>query len=295
MQAQAVPIRRTDEFVNNQLQDLPLSMKYKETEMHFYMDFHSHQGYEIYFFEEGSGYFLIEDQIYPLEGKDLILISQNESHKSSPKLDGPSTRSVLHFLPELLDEPSRDALLEIFRHGLDRRHLRLDAEQLNRYYYLLDRLHEEYTARSGDQIMAIRIYMSELLLLLRRYIQNESAHGKEPADRRSINPKVEQAVKYISNHYAEQLTLEKIAQELYLNQYYLCHLFKKTLGITITDFLLQTRIHNAKRMLMHTNMPISEVAESVGFNSFSYFGQTFKTFTGATPRSFRKSAQRAGG
>ncbi|CAG7643759.1 HTH-type transcriptional activator Btr [Paenibacillus solanacearum] len=286
------PAKRTDDFVNHQLQELPLSMKYRETETHFYMDFHSHEGYEIYFFEEGSGYFLIDDHLYPLEGRDLILISPHESHKSSPKLESPSTRSVLHFLPELLDDRSRDYLLEIFSLSLGHRHVRLSEERLTRFYYLLDRLHEDYTARSGDQLMAIRIYMSELLLELRRCWYSESVTETQAADRRNVNPKVEHAIKYISNHFAENLTLELIAQELYLNQYYLCHLFKKTLGITITEFILQTRIHHARRMLMHTDMPISEIAGKTGFNSFSYFGQTFKTITGATPRDYRKKHQK---
>ncbi|MCZ8511852.1 helix-turn-helix transcriptional regulator [Paenibacillus filicis] len=63
----------------------------------------------------------------------------------------------------------------------------------------------------------------------------------------------------------------------------------KTIGIMMTNFLLQTRIHHAKLMLQHTAMPISEIAEKTGFNSFSYFGKTFKTYTGATPREFRKT------
>lgn len=294
MDMQANPVIRTDNFINSQLKDLPLSMKYKETETNFYMDFHSHEGFEVYFFHEGSGCFLIEDHIYPLEGNDLILISAHESHKSSPKIEKPNTRSVLHFLPELMDSQSRDILLDIFRQGLNRRHMRLNEERMSRCQYLLDRLHEEYTSRSLDHLLAIRIYLSELLLELSRFLSNDSVNEDRMASHRGVNPKVEQAVKFISNHFAEPLTLEQISQELYLNQYYLCHLFKKTIGITITEFLLQTRIHHAKRMLVHTELPISEISANVGFNSFSYFGQTFKQLVGATPRDFRKKQQQTG-
>ncbi|WP_282935962.1 AraC family transcriptional regulator [Paenibacillus sp. RC67] len=282
-------VRRTDDFVNNKFNDMPISMKYLETENHFYMDFHSHQGFEIYFFIEGNGCFLIEDHIYPLEGMDLIFICPNESHKSSPNLDIPNTRSVLHFLPELLDQQTREALLEIFRQGLKYRHLRLDSSRLDRFHYLWNRLHDNYAHRPDDFLLSIRIYLSELLLEIRHYMFQASALQADQVDRSSINPKIEQAIQYISNSYSENLTLDKIAAELFLNRYYLCHLFKKTLGITISDFLLQTRFHHAKQLLIHTQMPVSEVSDKVGFNSLSYFTKAFRTYTGLTPRDYRKN------
>ncbi|KRE49756.1 helix-turn-helix domain-containing protein [Paenibacillus sp. Soil724D2] len=53
--------------------------------------------------------------------------------------------------------------------------------------------------------------------------------------------------------------------------------------------LNHTRIHHAKRLLTNTNMPILEISEAVGFNSFSNFGRSFKKVVGSTTRSFRKN------
>lgn len=282
-------IQTTDRFVNDKLQQLPMHMKYRETEKNFYMNFHSHEGFEIYFFHEGSGYFLIEEHLYPLEGNDLILIGALEPHKSSPNLQIPSTRTAVHFLPELLDGEAKERFLELFGPGNAHRHIRPGGERLNRILYLLERLNEEYMTQHVDEVLALRIYLNELLLEIHRLALNSSGYGSEPIARNTINPKIEEAVKYLSNHFTEDIVLDKLAQRLYINPYYLCHLFKRTIGLTVTDFLIHTRIHHAKRLLSSTNMPITEIAEAVGFNSFSYFGRAFKKLVGTTPRAFRKS------
>ncbi|UKS27019.1 AraC family transcriptional regulator [Paenibacillus sp. HWE-109] len=277
----------TDLFVNNKLQELPIHMKYKETEKNFYMNFHSHAGYEIYLFHEGSGYFLIEENIYPLEGNDMILISTLEAHKSSPKLQMPSTRSAIHFLPELLDPEIRGRFLAVFDRSNPHRHIRLSGDRLRHFEYLLERLHEEYTMLNTDDFLTMRIYLNEMLLEIHRLVFNGSEQELEPIARNTINPKIEEAVKYLSQNFQSDIPLEKLAQDLYINPYYLCHLFKKTIGLTITDFLNHTRIHHAKRLLANTNMPITEISQSVGFNSFSYFGRAFKKLVGTTPRTYR--------
>lgn len=277
----------TDFFVNNKLLELPIHMKYKETETNFYMNFHSHAGFEIYLFHEGSGYFLIEENIYPLEGNDMILISSLESHKSSPKLQTPSTRSAIHFLPELLEPEIRERFLSVFDRSNSHRHIRMSGERLRHFDYLLQRLHEEYARLNTGDLLAMRIYLNEMLLEIHRLVFNGEDHEVESIARNTINPKIEEAVKYLSKNFTSDISLEKLAQDLYINPYYLCHLFKKTIGLTITDFLNQTRIHHAKRLLANTKMPITEISEAVGFNSFSYFGRAFKKIAGTTPRNYR--------
>jgi AraC-like DNA-binding protein len=278
----------TDVFVNSKLEQLPMHLKYRETESNFYMNFHSHVGCEIYFFHEGSGCFVIEEHIYPLTGNDMILIGPLESHKSSPNLQMPSTRTAVHFLPSMLDNDALERFLEIFGPANPHRHLRPSGDRLNRILYLLERLNEEYATHHSDDLLALRIYLNELLLEIHRLAVSDSGHGQEAIARNTISPKIEEAVKYLSKHFTEDIPLEKLAQDLYMNPYYLCHLFKRTLGLTITDFVIHTRIHHAKRLLSSTNMSVSEISDAVGFNSFSYFGRAFKKIVGTTPRAFRK-------
>lgn len=277
-----------DLFVNGRLKNVPIHMKYKETEMHFFMDFHSHEGYEIYYFHEGEGCFLIEDKIYPLQGGDLVFVGPHESHKCSPELGIANTRTVIHFLPELVDPVSRDWLLEIFHRNPEKRHTRLESSHSERFSQVTGRIYQECSERPNDYLYGVRAYLNELLFELHRFVFDEARPNTAQTAKRSVNPKIELAVQYLSTHFQESLTLEKLAKELFINEYYLSHLFKTTVGISITEFILQTRIHHAKRFLLHTEMSVTEISESVGFNNSSYFGQAFKTKTGLSPRDFRK-------
>ncbi|WP_186328752.1 response regulator [Bacillus sp. X1(2014)] len=96
---------------------------------------------------------------------------------------------------------------------------------------------------------------------------------------------------YIRNHLGEQrLTREEIANYVYLNPDYLTRLFKKQTGVSISEYLQQQRIEYAKELLAGTNLPVSEVALSVGYSNFSYFSTIFKKATEFNPMEYRKIA-----
>ncbi|PFO06338.1 DNA-binding response regulator [Bacillus sp. AFS076308] len=97
--------------------------------------------------------------------------------------------------------------------------------------------------------------------------------------------------KYIHDHLGEQrLTREDIANFVYLNPDYLTRLFKKQTGLSISDYLQLQRIEYAKKLLIETNLPVSEVALSAGYSNFSYFSTIFKRSTKLNPMEYRKKS-----
>ncbi|WP_027091919.1 response regulator transcription factor [Cohnella thermotolerans] len=92
---------------------------------------------------------------------------------------------------------------------------------------------------------------------------------------------------YIEKHYNEDLSLKSIAARFYMNPVYLGQLFKKTYGVYFNDFLLQIRIHNAKRLLRQTEKRVYEIARSVGFDNADYFVIKFEKVEGKTPTAYR--------
>ncbi|WP_067837967.1 response regulator transcription factor [Amphibacillus sediminis] len=94
--------------------------------------------------------------------------------------------------------------------------------------------------------------------------------------------------RYIHQHYSENLTLKKIANQFYMNPVYLGQLFKKTYGVYFKDYLLQVRIEKAKQILRQTDLRIYEVAEEVGFGSSDYFVTQFEKMEGSTPSKYRQ-------
>ncbi|WP_160720484.1 response regulator [Bacillus sp. USDA818B3_A] len=97
--------------------------------------------------------------------------------------------------------------------------------------------------------------------------------------------------KYILDHLGEQrLSREDIANFVYLNPDYLTRLFKKQTGLSISDYLQLQRIEYAKKLLLETNLPVSEVALSAGYSNFSYFSTIFKKSTKLNPMEYRKKS-----
>lgn len=105
-----------------------------------------------------------------------------------------------------------------------------------------------------------------------------------PADER-----LDAALAYIQEHYAEPIPIEKLAAEACMSPFYFQRRFKEAAGVTPHRYLNRYRISLAKRLLMTTDMPVADVAERVGFASGAHFTETFRRLTGWTPRDYRRA------
>ncbi len=99
--------------------------------------------------------------------------------------------------------------------------------------------------------------------------------------------KLRQAIDYINEHLAENLSLEAIASVLGISSYYFCRLFKQSMGITPYQYLITCRIEKAKQLLKQHSLPLIEVALSCGFANQSSFTQKFRQIVGTTPKNYR--------
>lgn len=103
---------------------------------------------------------------------------------------------------------------------------------------------------------------------------------------------VNSAIYYINEHISEDLTLNQIATHVHVHPSYISDRFKKETGTPITTFINQKRIEESKHFLVHTHIPISEIAFLFKFCNQSYYSHLFKQFTGQTPKHFRKNGLR---
>ena len=99
---------------------------------------------------------------------------------------------------------------------------------------------------------------------------------------------VSEIMDYINYHYQEDLTLQKLADLLFISPPYLCKIFKEYANQTVVQYINTTRILNAQRMVMETEDRITEISRSVGFVNVTHFNRVFKSITGITPSVFRK-------
>lgn len=89
---------------------------------------------------------------------------------------------------------------------------------------------------------------------------------------------------YCSEHYNEDISLEKIAENTHMSKYYISHIFSKEIGISMSEYINTLRIRDAEILLKQGEMSITEVAFAVGFNSLRSFNRHFFAQTGRTPR-----------
>ncbi|MFD0715404.1 response regulator [Paenibacillus sp. GCM10027626] len=97
---------------------------------------------------------------------------------------------------------------------------------------------------------------------------------------------------YVTEHLGEDLSLNRLAELVYLTPFYLSRLYKQKTGSSISDYITETRLDEAKRLLEQTHLKIHEIGERVGYDSAAYFTKFFKKLTRMTPQEYRDSAKR---
>lgn len=94
---------------------------------------------------------------------------------------------------------------------------------------------------------------------------------------------------YIEEHYGENITLETLADTVFMNSFYLSAFIKKHIGINFKTYLDNVRLENAVKLLVSTNKRISEIAMLTGFKDARNFNNRFKKRYGKLPADFRKN------
>lgn len=104
---------------------------------------------------------------------------------------------------------------------------------------------------------------------------------------------VRQICSIVQLEYNQALSLDTLAERVFLSPNYLSTIFKENTGKTLVEYITEVRMKNACRMLSETNVKVHEIARCVGYESPSYFGSVFLKRTGLTPNQYRVRAQRS--
>lgn len=139
---------------------------------------------------------------------------------------------------------------------------------------------------------------SEIRQLLCRLAPVLEEEKKKPGESEFPENRFEEILHYIREHKEEKLSLQSISEFFFVNRNYICALFQKNLGTTFTQYLTSLRMDSAKNLLLHTDIPLSLIAEKSGFKDEFYFNKVFKKSEGISPGLYRRlhaSQNREGG
>ena len=99
---------------------------------------------------------------------------------------------------------------------------------------------------------------------------------------------IQKSMEYINNSDNTNISLDNVAEHVYLSPSYFSRLFKKEMGINFIDYLNKVRIEDSKKYLMDLKISLSDIAHTVGFTDQSYYTKVFKKIEGISPGQYRK-------
>ncbi|WP_314002962.1 response regulator transcription factor [uncultured Paenibacillus sp.] len=213
------------------------------------------------------------------------------------ELDDGIYAGLLESVEEHEPEKARRAIDGIFDRFRTERHAPdTVARSLSRFVFSVVRIVESMQGDKSelaalDPLLSLSqspVTLQGLKAAFIRFIEESSAYIAE-VRKQNAKGGIRQIRQYIEAHYDQNMSLKSIAATFYMNPVYLGQLFKKTYGVYFNEFLLHTRIREAKRLLRQTQLRVYEIADKVGFSNADYFVTQFEKVEHKTPSEYRNA------
>lgn len=164
----------------------------------------------------------------------------------------------------------------------------------NTLVLLLNRIAASYVGLTIKEELKVEIRnisealnYSSALQLFEKWI-NSAVNAIEENNNSNTDLIIKRANKYIEENYMDDLTLEKVAEVVFLSPVYLSKVYKKKMGVNFIDYVTKIRIERSKELLSNKNLKVYEISNLVGYKNLKYFYKLFKNYTGYTPNTYRE-------
>lgn len=245
------------------------------------VDYHYHDFCKLLMLCSGSGGYTADGQRYSLQAGDLVLIGSRCVHRPEFVPDLPYERIIIYIDPAFLQSHSqgRDDLLSVF--SGERGHvLRCGKQQTDRLFALAMELERELGADGFGKIPVSEGMLLRLVAEIGRSFTHEEAGMPQPVS--PHDARIRAAVAYIDANLSENLTVEEIAERVYLSKFHLMRRFKEEMGQTIHEYISGRRLRLARDMIRRGES-VTDVCFKVGFRSYSSFFRAYVKLFGMTP------------
>ncbi len=236
---------------------------------------HLHTSLEVILLCEGDSFGYIDTEEYEMNPGDMFISFPHQIHyyKSYKK----EAYYLLIFKPEMVPEYQ-----SFFMEMMPKAPIIKNIVQNPSIRPLFDLLCAAYKAPPSPYHENL---VHGLLLSLFSYaLPLMEFEEKSPADTDALRA----VINYCTKHYAEDISLSSLEEELHLNRYYISHLFSDKIKIRFNDYINSLRIAKACQYLLSGNMNISEICDRVGFNTLRTFNRAFIKQMKMPPSEYRK-------
>ncbi len=248
---------------------------------------HKHNFYLLIFITSGTGTHTIDFLQYPVQARTIFFLSPGQVHAWSLSAD--TTGFVLFFNAEFyLLSHSQKSLFSFpfFNSLLNKPVLQLEAGAEIEISAILNQIEKEFRQTLWKKEDMIRDLLNILLINLTRSYQMQFSGAAIPAGNSSF---LRQFEFLVDQHFREHLAVNFYADKLHLTPKQLSELCKKAVGKTSSELIQDRLLLEAKRLLLHSDQTITQIAAELGYFDNSYFSRFFKKHTGQTPEQFRQT------
>ena len=254
------------------------------------VELHHHDFYEVYFLISGDVTYTIESRQYRVMPGDILLISPRELHQICirPEMSA-YERYVLWIDPKLLSQHSTE--LTDLTKNLDPNRpshsnlLRTKPEQASHLQRLFDQLWQESgSAGYGADLLQQSLLIQLLVTINRLAGKDVGSLGEQTHSSKAVS----EVVDYVNLHYSEPLSLEQLAELVYVSKYHLSHEFNRLVGTSVYRYIQKKRLLIARQLLAQGKRP-GEVYSDCGFSDYAGFYRAFRNEYGISPREYAQS------
>lgn len=238
---------------------------------------HWHEHIEIHYVYEGKAVFHVDRELYEVQAGDVILINRNELH-AGYSTEVPYAAMLLVFDP-------MDISRELGEQNLRFRSLVRGDATLSR---MMGDVFAAYEQQEVGYRALCRAKVIEMLVYLCRTCAVESVSAKDAVKRRRDLERLQPALEYIEQHYADRISVAQLADLLCLSPDRLGHLFRDGVGQAPLQYINEIRLRKAMNLLKTEEYTVTEVAQAVGFFDYNHFGRLFRRRYGCTPNQVRQ-------
>lgn len=239
----------------------------KETDL-----LHYHPSYELFIVIKGSTTMLVDDKLVYAKEKDIVLLKPNVIHKNiGKKLHD---RYSIHFTNAYLLSCFSDSLVKSLTMPFENHKVTVTPCIFDQILNLLIHI--------KNNPLYASIHTAEIMALL------ADKQNLQTTELNTPSKTADHILEYIRKNYADISGLNDIADGVHISKQYLCQVFKKETGATVSEYLNSIRINNACELLRHGKHTITQTAMLCGYNSTAYFCRMFKNVMHITPKEYQK-------
>lgn len=284
-----IPVYKLDKFRSGKELSRQYQVEVFDANRHFGVQYpHRHDFYEVLYLNKGSGIHSIDDNQYEISPPCVFFLSPGQAHALS--LSSDIEGFIFLFTSEfyLLNQKNKSRLLEFpFFYSTKRNNpplLLTNSDDDVFFQSLFNRacgIVQNTNEPHDDLIYALL----DLLLLS---CENLYPQADSIALKTKNNILVKNFLVQIEENYQNNLRINDYAAKLNITPHHLTQVVKNITGKTSVELLHEKLIIEIKRLLIHTNLSLAEIAEIIHFEDQSYFTKFFKKYTGSSPLLFRK-------